>query len=242
LRCHGEEQALDVRTSRQQVTVKNVSGTIVSQTNYNYDETAVTATSGTPQHVAVSGSRGNLTSIDYPAGGLVSHTTYYDTGTVNTSTDVNGAVTTNSYVGSSCGNSFPTSVSEPLGLSRSMTWDCRGGVQLTATDENSKTVTTTYNDADFWRPNVVTDQLGNQTTSWYQPNPQFCCPSGFGFFLYFNNSSSAGSDVQYKDGLGRTYTEQKQQYPNSPLLDTVSYGFDSNGRPASVSGPKLQGQ
>jgi hypothetical protein len=40
-------------------------GTVVSRTNYNYDATAVVTTSGTPQHVSVSGSRGNLTSINY---------------------------------------------------------------------------------------------------------------------------------------------------------------------------------
>ncbi len=222
------------------VTVKDPSGNIVSQTTNSYDQGTVTGTSGTPQHVAVTGSRGNLTSTSALVQGtttLSRNFTYYDTGTVSTSQDVNGATTTYGYTGSSCGNSFPTSVAKPLGISRSFTWNCVGGVQLASTDENSKTVTTTYNDPYFWRPNVQTDQLGNQTTSWYNPSAQYCCPLGSGFLLTFNNSGSVVSDVQYTDTLGRTYTRQHQQYPNSPNLDTVSYTFDSNGRPTTVSGP-----
>ena len=41
----------------------NGTGTEVAQTTLAYDETAVTATSGTPQHLAVSGSRGNATTV-----------------------------------------------------------------------------------------------------------------------------------------------------------------------------------
>jgi hypothetical protein len=46
------------------VTIKDGSGNIVSVTSYNYDETAVVAnTAATQQHVAITGSRGNLASI-----------------------------------------------------------------------------------------------------------------------------------------------------------------------------------
>jgi hypothetical protein len=41
-----------------------------------------------------------------------------------------------------------------------MTWNCNGGVQLTAVDENNQTTTTTFNDPYFWRPASVTDQSG----------------------------------------------------------------------------------
>src|SRR5205807_9179761 len=49
-------------------------GTVVAQTNYNYDETSVAAPANqpTPQHTSVSSSRGNLTSINYPVSGLTS--------------------------------------------------------------------------------------------------------------------------------------------------------------------------
>jgi RHS repeat-associated protein len=226
----------NITAFRQQVTVQNGSGTTVSQTNYNYDETAATATSGTPQHISVTGSRGNLTSINYPVSGLTAHFTYYDTGTTNTATDVNGAVTTYNYNSSSCGNSFPIGVSEPLSLSRSMTWSCTGGVQTSATDENNQTTTYTYNDAEFWRINAITDPLNNAISYYYQPNPTYSSPAVV-WSMTFNSGNSIASDYLYMDSLGRTYVDQRIQSPSASLLDSVSYTFDSNGRPYSVSLP-----
>jgi hypothetical protein len=53
-----------IHALRQQVSTYNSSGTLTSQTNYNYDETApVAAPTGTPHLSSISGSRGNLTSI-----------------------------------------------------------------------------------------------------------------------------------------------------------------------------------
>lgn len=229
----------NINAFRQQVTVTNNAGTIVSQTNYNYDETTPTATSGIAQHTSVSGSRGNLTSVNYPVSGLTSHFTYYDTGSPNTSQDVNGATTTYNYSNNTadCQMAFHTSISEPLGLSRSMTWNCTGGVLTSLTDENNQVTSVTYNDAYYWRPNGETDQLGNQTAIWYQPNPTYCCPWMVASALSFNNGNSVVEDVQYKDGLGRTYVDQHLQGPNSSTLDSVSYSFDSNGRPYSISMP-----
>lgn len=219
------------------VQIINGSGTTVSQTTYNYDETSVAGTSGTPQHGS-GYNGGNLTSIHYPAGGLTAHFTYFDTGNVQTATDVNGAQTTYSYSGSSCGNSFPTSISEPLGLSRSMAWNCTGGVQTSVTDENNQTTSIAYtSDPYFWRPNAVTDPLNNRTSFTYQPNSSYCCPWMVDSAMLFNNNNSIVEHLQYKDGLGRTYVDQQNQKPGSTTLDTVSYTFDSNGRPYSVSMP-----
>jgi hypothetical protein len=111
-------------------------GTVVAQTNYNYDEAnTLTTTSGIAQHTSVSGSRGNLTSVNYPVSGLTSHLTYYDTGSLNTSKDVNGATTTYNYSSNTadCQMAFPTSVSAPLSISGSMTWNCTGGVLTSLT-------------------------------------------------------------------------------------------------------------
>ena len=92
--------------------------------------------------------------------------TYTSTGLVQTATDVNGAQTTTAY--NACNNSYPTSISEPLGLSQSMTWDCFGGVMSSVTDENSQTTSYLYSDP-FWRLTKTTDPLGNTTTSTYTP-------------------------------------------------------------------------
>ena len=74
-----------------------------AQTLYNYDKFPLVATSGVPNHVAVSGAaRGNLTSMRHwvsSASGTyaIEHKTYDDTGNAVTSTDVNGNVTTFVY-------------------------------------------------------------------------------------------------------------------------------------------------
>ena len=89
-----------IADKRSVTTVEDGSGNILSQTTTTFDQGTVQASSGTPQHVAVSGSRGNPTSITYLTSGsntISKSFTYYDTGTVYTTTDVNGALFTNTY-------------------------------------------------------------------------------------------------------------------------------------------------
>jgi len=80
------------------VMIEDATNAVVAQINYTYDEGAVTATTGTPQHVAISGSRGNLTTAAAQVNTtqtLYRKFTYYDTGNLNTSTDVSLSPTTN---------------------------------------------------------------------------------------------------------------------------------------------------
>jgi RHS repeat-associated protein len=220
-------------------------GTVVAQTTFSYDQTTPTTSNPvSPQWTSISGSRGNPTTIQTLVTGstyLNQTNSYYDTGNLYIATDVNGGQTTYSYSGTSCGNAFPTGITEAINtLTQSYTWNCTGGVQLTATDENNQVTSATYNDAYFWRPNALTDQLGNQTYANYQPNPTYCCPPMVEWSLTFNNGNSIASDLQYKDSLGRTYVDQHLQSPGatgSSMLDTVSYTFDTNGRAYSVSMP-----
>jgi len=222
-----------------QITVTNSSGTVVSQMNYNYGDT-VTATSGTPQHTTPPGSRGNVLSVNrYTHGStyLTQTTTYFDTGNVKTVADVNGATTTFNYSNSTatCGNSFPTSVSEPLSLSRSMTWNCTGGVQVTSVDENNQNTTTTYNDPYFWRPASVTDPLTNPTSFAYSTsNPAWVTQS-----LTFNGNHSIAETGTGFDGLGRQIVLNHQQAPGATSYDQVTQSYDSNGRPWKTSTPCL---
>ena len=222
-----------IQAFRQQVTVTNGSGTTISQTNYNYDQTAVVATSGTPQHVSVSGSRGNLTSTNYYTQGstyLTKTMTYFDTGNVQTVTDVNGAQTTYTY--GACGNSFPTAVAEPLSLSRSMTWDtaCHG-VIVSATDENNQTTTTAYTDPYFWRPASVTDPTSAVV------NYTYVDPTQTESVLSFNGGSSASDAFATYDSQGRRLLTQSRQAPGSTNFDTVETDYDSLGRPARTTLP-----
>src|ERR1700735_4287945 len=224
------------------VTVEDGSGSVKAQTTYCYDEAtpsgtatcsatgAPTATTGTPEHVAVTGSRGNLTTIASVVSGsttLGRTYTYYDTGNVLKATDVNGAVTTYTYGSStSCGNSFITSVSEPLSLSRSMTWNCTGGVGTSITDENGKTRSATYTtDPDFWRPDKTTDQESNVTNFTY--DGQTSVESS----LLFSTASTADS-LTTVDGLGRVHVSQRKESPSSSTYDSVERDYDSLGRPS----------
>jgi RHS repeat-associated protein len=215
------------------LTVENGSGTVKSQTTYTYDQGSLTATSGTPQQIAITGSRGNATTISSLVQGSTSLTktyAYYDTGNVNGATDVNGAVTTYTYgSGTSCGNSFATSVSNPLSLSRSMTWNCTGGVQTSATDENGQTTTTTYNDAYFWRSNKVTDAASNIANFTYDAQISVEGSVAFG--------SSTSDVLGTIDQLGRPHVSQVKESPSSSTYDSVETDYDSLGRPSRTTLP-----
>ena len=218
------------------LTVEDGSSNIVAQTNYGYDQSSVVSTSGTPQHASVSGHRGNVTTIQY----LVSGSTYltktftnFDTGNVDTATDVNGAQY--SYTYGDCGNSLLTQITEPVGgMTQQETWNCTGGVQLTTTDENGKTVTDTYSNAYFWRPDSTQDQMSNTTDLTY--SSQTSAESS----LVFNNNSSTTDILGTLDGLGRISVAQKRQSP-SGSYDSVETEYDPLGRPNFVSLPYSAG-
>jgi len=217
------------------VTVQDGSGNVKSQTTYAYDETAVTPTTGTPQHVSVSGSRGNPTTITYLVQGstTVHRTkTYFDTGTVNTETDFAGNFTTYAYGTSSCGNSFPTQVTLPLNHIKSATWDCNGGVLTSATDENSKTTSYIYGDPSFWRLTQVNYPDGGQITATY--NQGTTSPWNIVQNKKITSSLTLSQKTVY-DSLGRVSQQQLTSDPQGTVLTDTTY--DSVGRVATVSNP-----
>ena len=226
------------------VQIKDGSGNVKASTTYSYDETTPTATSGTPQHTSVTGGRGNLTTLATQANGgttLYRKFTYYDTGTPNTVSDLGTAasggtnLTTYNYNNSgtpspSCGNSFVTSIAEPMTLSQSYTWDCNGGVQLTATDENDKSSTTHYSDPNFWRPDYVKDQLQ------YQMNLSYTQQTAVEAKL--NVATNSVLDVRSTvDGFGRSILTQKAQTPSLTQYDTAETDYDTLGRPSRSTMP-----
>ena len=229
------------------VSIKNASNTVLASTSYTYDGSTPTPSSGTPQHVSITGSRGLLTGVTAEVNGttnLYRTYSYYDTGNLLTSTDVstsstiNGATTTYNYASgtASCGNSFVTSITEPLSLSRSMTWDCNGGVMLSLTDENNNTSSTAYSGSNytnyFWRPYSTTDQAGSVTNYFYYlnsstpPNP-FQTESKS---ATFNSGNSIVDVLTTTDGFGRTAFRQTRQGPSSSNYDTTATCYDTSGR------------
>jgi RHS repeat-associated protein len=238
----------NISAFRQTVSVQNAIGTTVSKINYNYDETTPTATTGTPQHTSVTGSRGNLTSIDiYTSSSafLTEQSTYYDTGNVNANTDTNGGVTTLNYASgiTSCYNSFATSTTEAVtSLSTSQTWNCTGGVQLTAVDENNQTTTTTYSDPYFWRPAYVTDPTGAVTNYCYgllSSSTGTCNlnPNQVESALNFNSNNSTSDALTTLDALGRAHVRQTRQSPTATNFDSVETDYDALGRVSRVTLP-----
>jgi RHS repeat-associated protein len=156
--------------------------------------------------------------------------TYYDTGTPKIATDVNGAQATYVYGTGSCGNSFPTTINEPLSLSRSIVWNCTGGAATQVTDENNKIVTSSYTDPYFWRPASITDQLQNSTTFSY-------FPTSMSSSLVFNNNTSIAETGIGLDGLGRPIVTNHEKAPGVSTWDTYPQSYDSSGRLSQIYMP-----
>ena len=199
-------------------------GNTLANTLFYFDQNTPTGTSS-PQHQPGVNS-GNVTEIKTQVNSsswLYKYFSYYDTGNVKTATDVNNAQT--SYTYGACGNSFPTSVSKPLGLTRSMTYDstCAGGVVTSVTDENSQKTTTAYTDPYFWRPASSTDPLNNVTSTSYTPTTTES---------YMNFASNSTLDVLATvDALGSAVFSQKRQAQGSSTFDSTqtTYGWATSG-------------
>ncbi|MHB8217051.1 MAG: RHS repeat domain-containing protein [Candidatus Sulfotelmatobacter sp.] len=230
-------------------TIKDGGNNIKAYTSYGYDAGTPTPTSGTPQHISISGSRGLLTSVAAEANGtttLYRQYTYFDTGTLSTSTDVStsasdtctskpSSCTTYTYSSSgSCGNSFVTSIAEPLSLTRSMTWDCNGGVMLSLKDENLNTSSTAYSGTNytnyFWRPYSTTDQAGTTTNYFYDLNSSNQPFQTESKSATFNGGNSIVDTLTTNDGFGRTIFRQTRQGPSATNYDTVATCYDNEGR------------
>lgn len=213
------------------VKVEDGSGSVKSQTTYLYDQGSVIApTTGitTPQHNAVTGSRGNATTVTLTVGStaLTKTFTFYDTGGLHSYTDVNGGVMTFSLSSTSCGNSFATSVTEAVaGLSRSMAWNCTGGVQISTTDENGLPASAAYaTDPYFWRPNSKTDAASDVTTLTYTGATEVESA------MPFNSGSSTVDVLAVSDSLGRPQLSQKKQGPSASNYDSTETSYDAEGR------------
>jgi RHS repeat-associated protein len=207
-------------------TVLDGSSNTESVISYSYDENPLQSTSGLPNHVSVTGSRGNLTSSYSNTGStnLGLHFQYYDTGAMYESQDVNGAWTTYVYGSNSCNGAFPTQVNAPLGLSSSTSWNCTGGVATSSTDVNGKTSTVTYSDSYYWRPASTTDQALNAT------NFSYASPTAVESYQKFNNNASITDQLTTLDGLGRIILSQQEQAPSSSTYDSSQITYDTFGR------------
>jgi RHS repeat-associated protein len=219
-----------------QITLKNgATGAIKAQATYTYDQGTVTS-SGAPQHVSISGARGNLTTLALLTSGtstLTSTNTYYDNGNLNTSTDVNGGVTTYKYLTDSCGVAFPTEIDLPISvLKLYQDWNCTGAVLNWAEDPNLNKTAYTYGDPNFWRPTTISYPDGGSTI--YTYNEGTNSPWSIQTSSSKDSSSSVVSDA-ILDGFGRV---TQQELTSDPVQnDVVVTAYDPVGRVASVTNP-----
>ncbi len=211
--------------------------TITAQTKMFYDQFAVQATSGVPNHTTGI-NVGNLTTVQKLVSGtnnwLTSTSTYNDTGTIATTTDVNHAVTTFTY--SQCGNSLlggsSTVVSGGSSLSTSETWDCTSGAVASSTDFNGNTTSMSYGDP-YGRVTSSNDALGNETVYSYPTNASNTSQTT----TTFNGGSSVTETLNTYDGLGRSILQQQRQGPSSSNYDSIAVKYNSLGQTQWSSAP-----
>jgi RHS repeat-associated protein len=207
----------NITAFRQQVTVQNGTGGTVAQTNYNYDQTTpVAAPSNTPQLIPVSGSRGNLTSVQRCTNTSSCSTNYiqtstltYDTaGQLQTAKDALNNQTSlsyadNYYVDSSAPpnppaaqsspvptDAFPTSVTLPVSGSLSYGYYYYSGQLAKSADQNGNA---SYNH--------FQDSLSRLTATF---GPTVSYPGGTGMPWLVNVYASSDIQIDSYTGIGDT--------------------------------------
>ncbi|HXZ81738.1 MAG TPA: RHS repeat-associated core domain-containing protein, partial [Terriglobales bacterium] len=219
-----------------QVTVYDGNAHVKAQTTYSYDQWGPATTTGTPQHISVSGPRGMLTTLQRWTQGsnwITDQFYYFDTGMLDWRWDPNGSQEYYTY--GDCGNSFLTNDSRYGGLHTSAHWDCNGGLLLWTKDENSRQTTYTYGDANYWRATEIDYPDGGQTTfTYYTAAP---VPWAVVTTQKIDSGGRTLSTTTQYDGLGRSMLQFSTDPDASGGNDYVGIGYDSLGRVSAVSNP-----
>jgi|GEM_PF-1765202 len=215
----------------------NGSGTKVSLTSFGYDETSL-ASSGDTQHVAITGSRGNLTSVHRwlnPGNTTVdTKYTYDDAGNVLTVTDPLSHQT--SFVYGDCNGGFvtktvlPDTGSAPVHHVTLSSHDCNTGLQLSSTDQNGNVTNYTY-DA-MLRPLTITLPADGSGST---PKTTFAYPDANTVKVQKSITASVSDSVTgVSDGLGRTI-HVLHSTPGGTVKSDATY--DALGRLSTASNP-----
>ncbi|WP_446743084.1 RHS repeat domain-containing protein [Silvibacterium acidisoli] len=214
------------------------SGTTVSDINYKYDGSTPTPTSGVPQHISVSGQRGNLTTLSGSADASTAYPTIYtydDTGTVTSAaSDTSTTLPTTSYSYDpakiyTTGTTLPTP-SSGIALSTSKTYDqTYTGLPLTSTDLNGQvTVYKSYDN--MLRPLEIDHPDGGKIVYSYSSPNQTDVQT-------YMNATTAGDTRTILDAYGRKSVTEVEADGNNWY--EVSYCYDANGNLQFQSYPAL---
>jgi RHS repeat-associated protein len=218
-------------------TYTSVGSNTSSKTTYGYDETTPTTTSGLPQHVVVSTSRGNLTSSHQWTNSSGSPTinntfAYDDAGQLLSQTDTNSDTTSFSYDSST--DTLLTGITYPLvngnRFSATVQMDPNTGLLSSVSDLNSQL--TSYSYDGLMRPTQVLSPDGGKTTYSYTPIQT-------SQFTYQNSSTYSDTETLF-DGYGRQsrLAVSNGQTTNPWYQQDVCY--DANGN-LSFSSYRYQG-
>ena len=220
---------LDLPTS---VTTLDGNGNQVAYTSYGYDATSL---SGGPYGQY----RGNQTSVSHwlntPAGTLTSSKTYNGTGTVASSTDPSGHVT--SYTYDSTGTyviqtNFPDTNSPNLAhhVTHAL-YDTNTGLLTSHTDENGNA--TTYGYDAMWRiQTVIYPTVGGKDTFTYNDTPSSLSVE----LQHTIDSSRSTNEYVNFDQLGREISRSKANDESVPW-DKTDTCYDVRGLKTFVSYP-----
>jgi RHS repeat-associated protein len=228
------------------VEVQDGGGARKAYATYGYDEygtSPLVPTSGVPRHIAISGSRGNLTSVNQwlnaTGGTLPTNLTYEDTGNVLTSTDPGGHQTQFSYADSFAGGQTPnahayvTTATMPITHSPNLAnhvitakYDINTALITYTSDQNGNY--TTYSYDSMLRPVQVNYPDGGKTVYTY-----YGISSVWKWhYLDSTHYTDFRTDI---DGLGRT---DRTAYLNAEgNWDQQDTCFDADGRPQFTSYP-----
>jgi YD repeat-containing protein len=217
-----------------QVLVKDGAGNIVGRTNLAYDAGSPMFLSPAPVQNSGSAYRGNVTSITRYAnaaagtGPITRNFTYDTAGNLRTA-DLDCCNQKQWNYSSTTQYAYPDSVVRgPVGtqLSTSATYNFASGTVATATDENGKITSFTYDNMD----RLATATLPNGVVVTASNNDS-------GQWAAVSRSSTANSAVQATTVDGRGRTTQQQLLNGASSVSTVTASYYDVGRQRSVSNP-----
>ena len=113
-------------------------------------------------------------------------------------------------------------------MSRSLAWNCTGGVQISSADENGQPATITYNDPGFWRPVQQNFADGGQTNWTYSGATSVTSTTKM-------NASQNIVTTNLLDSLGRPSQTELTSDPQGTDYTLTTY--DALGRIGTVYNP-----